>query len=292
VGTEVYINGQFFPEAEARISVFDHGLLYGDGVFEGIRAYGGRIFRLEQHLDRLWQSAERIGLELPLSRQEMTEAIKATLRRNQLHDGYVRLLVTRGVGDLGLDPRRCPNPSVIIITGMIRIFDQEIYEEGISLVLVDMRRSAHDGINPSVKSLNYLSSVVAKIQANQVGGSEGLMLNTDGYVAECTAENIFLVSNGGLLTPPPDAGILQGVTRQVVLECAQHLGIPAAERLFRAQELYEADECFITGTAAEVASVTSIDGRPIGHGVPGPVTARLRQAFREVIQREGLPIYD
>lgn len=292
MGTDVYINGQFLPKAEAKISVFDHGLLYGDGVFEGIRAYRGRVFRLEQHLDRLWDSADRISLDLPMSRQEMAEAIKTTLRHNQLHDAYVRLVVTRGRGDLGLDPRRCSNPSTIIITDRIEIFDQEDYEKGVSLVVVEMRRSAHNGINPSVKSLNYLSSIVAKIEANRAGGTEALMLNTDNYVAECTAENIFLVSSGGLVTPPPEAGILQGITRQVVLECAQHLGVPVSERLFDVQELYEADECFITGTAAEVAPVTQIDGRPIGDGGPGVLTTRLCHAFREVTQSEGVPVYD
>ncbi|MFQ6132287.1 MAG: branched-chain-amino-acid transaminase [Armatimonadota bacterium] len=292
MSADVYIDGQFHPKEEAKISVFDHGLLYGDGVFEGIRAYDGRIFRLEAHLDRLWDSADSIGLELPVSRREITEALKATLRHNGLRDAYVRLVVTRGIGDLGLDPRRCSEPSLIIITDAIQMFGRELYETGVALVLASMRRSARDGVNPSVKCLNYLGSIVAKIEANRAGATEALMLNTDDYVAECTAENIFFVKDGGLVTPPGDAGILRGVTRQVVLECAERLGLPAAERLFKPDELCNADECFITGTAAEVVPVATVDGQAIGDGVPGPVTDRLSRAFRQVTQSEGTPIYE
>ncbi len=288
----VYIDGRFVPAEEAAIPVFDHGLLYGDGVFEGIRAYDGRIFRLEQHLDRLYWSAERIGLAIPLGRPALTEAVRETLRRNDGRDAYVRLVVTRGRGDLGLDPRRCGKPSVIIITGGIEIFNPASTAQGIEIAPVRMRRCARDGLDPRVKSLNYLASIVAKVEANAMGAQEGLLLNGDGYVAECTAENIFMVRGGELVTPPEDAGILRGVTRDVVLECAVRLGLPSDERLFTVEELCEAEECFLTGTAAELVPVAKVGDFRLPDEVPGPVTRRLCEAFREVTQSEGVPIYD
>jgi branched-chain amino acid aminotransferase len=291
MGLVVYIDGQFVPKEEASISVFDHGLLYGDGVFEGIRAYSGRVFRLDEHLKRLYDSAKAIALTVPIPPEEMRERVCETLRRNQLTDAYIRLVATRGGGDLGLDPRKCAKPTVIIITDTIRLYPAEVYQNGIELVTLATRRSRPDALSPRVKSLNYLNSIIGKIEAIRQGYDEGIMLNDAGFVAECTGDNIFLVARGSLLTPPTHAGILRGVTRDAVLECAQELRIATEEALFTLFDVYSADECFLTGTAAEIVPVVKVDEREIGTGRPGTMTRQLQGAFKRLIQQEGMPIY-
>jgi len=285
-----WIDGTLYPKDEAKISVLDHGFLYGDGVFEGIRAYGGRVFRLDQHLDRLWAGARTLMLEIPLGRDELRQAVLATLRANGLRDAYIRLVVSRGVGDLGLDPRKCPRPSVIIITDTISLYPGELYEKGMEVVTVSTRKNIHQALNPNIKSLNYLNQILGRLEVNRMGAPEGIMLTHDGYVAEATADNVFIVAKGTLITPPPIAGILVGITRNAVLELAAREGVPAEERLFTLHTLYNADECFLTGTGAEVVPVVRVDGRPIGGGVPGQITLRLMKAFRELVQQEGAPI--
>jgi len=285
-----WIDGTLYPKDEAKISVLDHGFLYGDGVFEGIRAYGGRVFRLDQHLDRLWAGARTLMLEIPVGRDGLRQAVLATLRANGLRDAYIRLVVSRGVGDLGLDPRKCPRPSVIIITDTISLYPAELYEKGMEVVTVSTRKNIHQALNPNIKSLNYLNQILGRLEVNRVGAPEGIMLTHDGYVAEATADNVFIVAKGTLVTPPPIAGILVGITRNAVLELAGREGIPAEERLFTLHTLYNADECFLTGTGAEVVPVVRVDGRPIGGGVPGQITLRLMKAFRELVQQEGTPI--
>jgi len=285
-----WIDGTLYPKDEAKISVLDHGFLYGDGVFEGIRAYGGRVFRLDQHLDRLWAGARTLMLEIPVGRDGLRQAVLATLRANGLRDAYIRLVVSRGVGDLGLDPRKCPRPSVIIITDTISLYPAELYEKGMEVVTVSTRKNIHQALNPNIKSLNYLNQILGRLEVNRMGAPEGIMLTHDGYVAEATADNVFIVAKGTLVTPPPIAGILVGITRNAVLELAGREGIPAEERLFTLHTLYNADECFLTGTGAEVVPVVRVDGRPIGGGVPGQITLRLMKAFRELVQQEGTPI--
>ena len=285
-----WIDGTLYPKDEAKISVLDHGFLYGDGVFEGIRAYGGRVFRLDQHLDRLWAGARTLMLEIPLGRDELRQAVLATLRANGLRDAYIRLVVSRGVGDLGLDPRKCPRPSVIIITDTISLYPGELYEKGMEVVTVSTRKNIHQALNPNIKSLNYLNQILGRLEVNRMGAPEGIMLTHDGYVAEATADNVFSVAKGTLITPPPIAGILVGITRNAVLELAAREGVPAEEHLFTLHTLYNADECFLTGTGAEVVPVVRVDGRPIGGGVPGQITLRLMKAFRELVQQEGAPI--
>ncbi len=285
-----YIDGNLYPKDEAKVSVLDHGFLYGDGVFEGIRAYNGRVFRLEQHLDRLWQGAKTIMLQIPLSREELRKAVLWTLRENKLWDAYIRLVVTRGVGDLGLNPQKCPKPSVIIITDTISLYPQELYERGMEVVSVSTRKNRPDALNPNIKSLNYLNQILGRLEVNREGAPEGIMLNQDGYVAEATADNIFVVLKGVLVTPPAIAGILLGITRGTVLELAMKEGIPTEERLFSLHTLYNGDECFLTGTGAEVVPVVKVDGRTIGAGVPGEITRRIVKAFRELVQQEGTPI--
>lgn len=291
MGLVVYIDGEFVPKEEARVSVFDHGLLYGDGVFEGIRAYNGRVFRLEEHLKRLYNSAKAIALAMPFPPEVMAEKVCETLRRNQLSDAYIRLVVTRGVGDLGLDPRKCQRPSVIIITDSITLYPAEVYDNGIELVTLATRRIRGDALDPRIKSLNYLNSIIGKVEAVRQGYDEGIMLNDAGMVAECTGDNIFIVEKGSLLTPPAHAGILRGITRDAVLECARELGILAQETSLTQFDVYSADECFLTGTAAEIVPVVKVDDRPIGDGRPGAVTGQLRAAFKRLTQREGTPIY-
>lgn len=287
----VYINGQFVPAAEARISVFDHGLLYGDGVFEGIRAYNGRVFRLDAHLERLYDSAKALLLEIPLSVDEMRQAVLESLRRNQLSDGYIRLVVTRGCGDLGLDPRKCHGKAtVFIIADSIELYPEEFYERGLEVITVVTRRNLPEAINPAIKSLNYLNNVLAKIEVGQAGVLEGLMLNHEGYVAEATGDNIFIYSDERLVTPPPSVGILKGITRAAVIELAADLGIPVCEERFTRYVVYTAQECFLTGTAAEIIPVVVVDGRRIGEGVPGSVTKRLMERFRALTRSEGVPI--
>ena len=278
---KVWMNGKLYDRAEAKISVYDHGLLYGDGVFEGIRVYDGKIFRGEQHIDRLFNSAKAIALQIPLGREELMEAFLETLQVNKLKDAYIRVVVTRGVGTLGLDANKCHEPQVIIITDSIALYPQDYYEKGLELVTVSTVRTPHNVLSPKIKSLNYLNNILAKIEAQQAGVIEAIMLNKDGFVAECTGDNIFAVAKGRLVTPPPDAGILEGITRQVVMELAQKDGITVLEQQLTRFDFYVAQECFLTGTAAEIIPVVRIDSRQIGEGVPGPTTLRLLEMFRE-----------
>src|ERR1700745_1682070 len=246
--SKIYIDGQFYSEANAKVSVFDHGLLYGDGIFEGIRFYNGRVFRLEEHLARLWDSARSICLEIPMTRKEMSEALLETIRQNNLRDGYIRLVVTRGVGNLGLNPEQCKNPSVIIIVATIALYHEDFYRKGLSIVTVPTRRSNPASLNPAVKSLNYLNNVMARIEANLASADEALMLNDAGNVAECTADNVFIIKGGQIFTPPITAGALRGITRAVVFEIAAELGIKVMEAEITRHDVFIADECFLTGT--------------------------------------------
>jgi len=288
---KIYIDGVFYEQSEAKISVFDHGLLYGDGVFEGIRFYHDRVFRLDEHMNRLWDSAKAIALEMPISRSELIAATLETIRQNDLHDGYIRLLVTRGVGSLGLSPDSCRRPSVVIIAATISLYPESLYQKGLTMVTCATRRTAPAALSPRVKSLNYLNNVLAKIEAQQAGAAEGIMLNEQGYVAECTGDNIFVLKNGLLLTPPVNSGILEGVTRQVVFELAQKNGFPIREQDLTRYDIFVADECFLTGTAAEVIAAVQLDRRTIGTGQPGPVTLKLVEDFRGLTRSTGTPIY-
>jgi branched-chain amino acid aminotransferase len=288
--SRIYIDGKFYPEAEAKVSVFDHGLLYGDGVFEGIRFYDGRVFRLEEHLARLWDSARSICLEVPISVSEMTEALLETIRQNGLRDGYIRLLLTRGVGNLGLNPAQCKRPSVIIIAATIALYPAEMYEKGLTVVTCATRRTNPGALNPAVKSLNYLNNVMARIEANLAGADEALMLNDQGNVAECTADNVFIIKQGQIFTPPISAGALRGITRAVAFEIAAETGIKVSETDITRHDVFTADECFLTGTAAEVISVVKVDGRVIGNGKPGPISTRMIARFREITRETGTPI--
>jgi branched-chain amino acid aminotransferase len=289
---KIFLDGELVPQEEAKVSVFDHGLLYGDGVFEGIRAYDGRVFRLEQHLERLYRGAHTLMLDIPMSREEMARAVCATCRANEIRDGYIRLVVTRGIGDLGLDPRKCPRPTVFIIAAQITLYPEEFYQNGLQLITCSTRRVRPDTLDPSLKSLNYLNNILAKIETIQAGVPEGIMLSADGYVSECTGDNLFLVEGGKLITPPLHIGNLGGVTRAAIIELAQAQGMEVREELFRIHRLYNADELFLTGTAAEVIPAVVVDGRPIGNGKPGPITQSLRQRFRELTRSEGTPIYE
>jgi branched-chain amino acid aminotransferase len=288
---KIYIDGEFFEKEQAKVSVFDHGLLYGDGIFEGIRFYAGRVFRLDEHLRRLEASARAIALTLPISLPEIKEAVLETIRRNELRDGYVRLVVTRGCGDLGLSPLLCPKATIFIIAATIKLYPPEKYENGLEVVTCSTRRISHGALSPMVKSLNYLNNVMAKFEALKAGAGEGLMLNEQGYVAECTGDNIFLVRDGALTTPPISAGALAGVTRHVVIELAAAAGIPFSEPQMTRYDVYTADECFLTGTAAEVIPVVRVDHRPIGDGRPGKITRQLLDAFHQLTQTTGTPIY-
>jgi branched-chain amino acid aminotransferase len=287
----VYIDGEFLPQAAAKISVFDHGLLYGDGVFEGIRSYQGRVFKLDEHLQRLYDSARAIMLEIPISIEEIKAGVLETLRRNNLYDAYIRLIVTRGVGDLGLDPDKCPTPTIIIITDKITLYPQEFYEDGLEIATVSTRRNYAEALNPRIKSLNYLNNILAKIEGKQAGVIEALMLNAEGYVVECTGDNIFFVKDNVIVTPPTHIGILEGVTRNAVIDLARELGLTVEERVFTRHDLYIADECFLTGTAAEVIPVVKIDRRVIGGGRPGIVTQKLIEEFRRATSVWGTLIY-
>lgn len=287
---KIYIDGKFYSEAEARISVFDHGLLYGDGIFEGIRFYSGRVFRLTEHLDRLWDSARSICLQIPITKKEMTEAVLETIRQNHLCDGYIRLLVTRGIGNLGLNPEQCKTPSVIIIAAAIALYSENLYRKGLTVVTCVTRRCNPAALNPAVKSLNYLNNVMARIEANLAGADEALMLNDAGNVAECTADNVFIVKRGQIVTPPVTAGALRGITRSVVFEIAGELGIKSLKADITRHDVFVADECFLTGTAAEIAPVVKVDGRSIGNGKPGPITTRVMARFREMTGQTGTPI--
>jgi branched-chain amino acid aminotransferase len=286
----VYVDGRYVPKDEAKVSVFDHGFLYGDGVFEGIRAYGGRIFRLEAHIDRLFASAQAILLEIPMDRRAMADVVLETCGRNRIRDGYVRLVVSRGVGDLGLDPRKCGRASVICIADSIALYPEEMYERGMRIGTVATRRTGVENLNPRIKSLNYLNNILAKLEGNLAGYAEVLMLNQDGFVVECTADNIFILRGQRLLTPPPWLGILEGVTRATIMELGRRMGLEVREETFTRLDVWTADECFITGTGAEVVPVVECDGRRIGDGRPGQVTRELIRRYRELAAVEGTPI--
>ncbi|MDX2039004.1 MAG: branched-chain-amino-acid transaminase [Isosphaeraceae bacterium] len=280
---KVYIGGKLYDKADAKISVYDHGLLYGDGVFEGIRSYSGRVFRLEAHVDRLYDSAKAIHLIIPMTKAEMAQAVIDTLAANSLTDAYIRLVVTRGAGSLGLDPRRTTDPQVIIITDSISLYPAELYEHGLKIVTAGTMRNHPSALNPRIKSLNYLNSILAKIEGTNAGCLEALMLNHKGEVAECTGDNIFIVRKGVVHTPSIDAGILEGITREAVIEIARAAGLEVVERTMDRHDIYTADECFLTGTAAEVIPVVELDARPIGEGVPGPITVDLRNRFHAMV---------
>lgn len=286
----IFMNGKLVPESEAFISVFDHGYLYGDGVFEGIRAYNGRVFKLGEHVKRLYESAHSIMLPIQYSEQEMIKAVVDTVNANELNDAYIRLVVSRGVGDLGMDPRKCKESQVVIIADKILLYPEELYCEGLTVVTVATRRNIADALDPKIKSLNYLNNIHAKIEANRAGVLEALMMNNQGFICEGTGDNIFIYRKGRLITPPVYLGILEGITREVVLELAVKEGIQVAEEPFTRHDLYIADECFLTGTAAEVIPVIEVDMRKIGSGKPGPITSRMMEQFREMTQIEGIPL--
>ena len=284
MGLKIYINGQIVPQEDAKISVFDHGLLYGDGVFEGIRAYNGKMFTLDEHLDRLYDSATAISLKIPITKAEIAEAIKQTMKANNLTDSYIRLVVTRGVGKLGLDPNKCATPQIIIITDTIELYSKALYERGLDIVTVTTIRNHFSALDPKIKSLNYLNNILAKVESIQAGAGEALMLNKDGYVAECAGDNVFIFKNNILRTPPSSAGILVGITRNVVMKLATEMGVQVREELMTRYDLYIADECFLTGTAAEIIPVVKIDGRTIGTGKPGKLTLDLLKRYRDLTQ--------
>jgi len=287
---KIYLDGKFVDAADAKVSVFDHGLLYGDGVFEGIRLYGGNIFRLEEHLERLEYSAKALMLPLPLNRAELSEATCETCRQNGLTDAYIRLVVTRGVGDLGLAPWLCPKPSMFIIASKISLYPQEHYDNGLAIVTVPTRRIGPAALPPTIKSLNYLNNILAKIEARQFGALEAIMLNEQGYVAECTADNVFIVHKGEIITPSASQGALKGITRGAVLDIAKELGMPARESDMTRYDIWCADECFLTGSGAEVIPAVKLDGRVIGDGKPGPITKRVLAAFRQRVLVDGTRI--
>ncbi len=289
---KIYIDGKYCGEKNAKISVFDHGLLYGDGIFEGIRAYNGRVFKLKEHIDRLFCSAKSILLNVPLPHAEIMRAVVETCRENGIRDGYIRLLVTRGAGTLGLNPNRCKDPSVIIIADKIQLYPPELYEKGMDIVTVATTRNLHSALNPAIKSLNYLNNVLAKIEANNAGCEEAVMLNAEGFVAECTGDNIFIVRAGQLLTPPLSAGALYGITRGVVMDLAREEGVTVQEPSLTRHDLFNADECFLTGTGAELIPIVKIDGRVIGTGLPGPLTRKLVDKYRALTKSSGEPIYE
>jgi branched-chain amino acid aminotransferase len=283
--SKVWINGKLFDKSEATVSVFDHGFLYGDGVFEGIRVYTGRVFRLHEHIERLYESARHILLEIPLNREQMSQAVLDTVKANAKHDGYIRLVITRGPGTLGLDPHKCSHPQVIIIVDDITMYPAESYEKGLRVVTASIIRNHPNALNPRIKSLNYLNNILAKIEADRAGCQEAIMLNHVGEVAECTADNIFLVKHGNLRTPHLAAGILEGVTRNLVIELARAAKIPVQEMALTRHDVLSADECFLTGTGAEIAPIVECDGRIIGNGKPGPITRQLRERFHQVVRQ-------
>jgi branched-chain amino acid aminotransferase len=292
---QVCLNGKWYPKSEAKISVFDHGLLYGDGVFEGIRSYDGLIFKLEEHLTRLWESAHTLMLKIPITKKEMEQAIVETLRRNRLLNAYIRVVVTRGVGDLGLDPSLCKTPTVFIITDKIVLYPKSLYQKGLEIITVPTVRNLPEAVNPSIKSLNYLNNILAKIEAKNSGCREALMLNHQGYVAECTGDNIFMVKSHNafrgephVMTPPVYLGALKGITRGAIIEIAQSKKMHFEERILTRHDLYNADEVFLTGTAAEVIPVVKIDARPIGSGKPGKITGIFLKAFHALTKKDGL----
>jgi len=286
-----YVNGTFVPKEEAKVSVYDHGYLYGDGIFEGMRAYEGRIFRLEQHLDRLFESARYLMLEIPLSRDELRAAILETVRRCGLRDAYIRPVISRGVGDLGLDPRKCRRATVVIIVDTIQLYPKEAYDRGLRAITATTRKVRPDALSPQAKTLNYLNNIMARLEANQAGVEEAIMLTADGYVCECSADNLFIVRAGAVWTPPAYLGILKGITRGAIIELAAKIGVPLAEQVFTLHDVYTADECFLSGTGAELGPVVEVDARPIGTGRPGPLSARFLRAFRELVRTDGTLVY-
>ena len=290
----VYINGKYYPKSQAKISVYDHGLLYGDGVFEGIRAYDGVVFKLKEHIDRLYNSAHVIMLEIPLTKEEMINAVLETLRKNNLRDAYIRLIVTRGVGDLGLDPRKCEKPTVIIITDAIRLHSKEAKEKGLRTLIVWVKRDPVDATSHEVKSLNYMNSILGKIEANIAGFDEAICLDKNGHVSEGVAENIFIVKDEKLITPPTATGALVGITRNVIIKIAEKLGYKVIETNITPTDLFTANEAFFTGTAAEVVPIVEVNKRKIGDGKPGPITKRLMQEFEKIVRdpKEGVPVYE
>ena len=289
----VYIDGEYYPRSQAKISVYDHGLLYGDGVFEGIRAYDGIVFKLKEHIDRLYRSARAIMLQIPITKEEMIKIVLETLRKNQLKDAYIRLIVTRGVGDLGLDPRKCQKPTIIVITDALTLHKSEAKEKGITAMITWVKRDPVDATSHEIKSLNYLNSILAKIEANIFGVDEAICLDKNGYVCEGAAENIFIVKNGRIYMPPSSTGALPGITAQTVKELAESLGYEVIEKNITPYELFTADEVFFTGTAAEIIPVREINKRQIGDGKPGPITRRLMEEFSKLVQdpKHGVPIY-
>jgi len=290
MGLLICLDGKLVPEEKAVVSVFDHGLLYGDGVFEGIRAYNGRVFRLEEHIRRLYRSAKTILLQISITPEEMTRKILETLKVNNLRDAYIRVVVTRGKGDLGLDPRKCPRPTYFIITNKIQLYPEELCRKGMAIITVPTRRNGVEMLSPAVKSLNYLNNIMAKIEGNNAGVSEALMLNEEGLALECTGDNIFLVRGRELVTPPLYLGILEGITRDVVMGLASKAGLVSRELPFTRHDLFNADEVFLTGTAAEIVPITKIDGRSIADGKPGSYTGKLISLFRRLTKSEGTPI--
>jgi len=288
---KIFIDGKYYGERDAKVSVFDHGLLYGDGIFEGIRIYHGRVFKLKEHIERLFYSAKALLLTIPMTPEELIRATIETCRKNRLRDGYIRLVVTRGVGNLGLNPNHCKRASVIIIADKIKLYPQEYYEKGLQIVTVPTTRNLHSALNPAIKSLNYLNNILAKIEANNAGCEEAIMLNAAGFVAECTGDNVFIVKNGALQTPPLSAGALYGITRGTVMDLAREAGLAVTEPNLTRYDLFNADECFITGTAAEIVPVVKIDGRIIGDGRPGPLTRMLEDRYHALTKVSGEPIY-
>jgi len=288
MGQKVYINGEYFDKKDAKISVFDHGLLYGDGVFEGIRSYKRLVFKLKEHIDRLYESAHGIMLKINISKDEMTKAVIDTLKLNELDDAYIRLITTRGIGDLGLDPRKCKDASIIIITDKIQLYPEKLYKEGLKLITVPTPRNIPEALNPQIKSMNYLNNILAKIEAINVGYEEALMFTASGYVAECTGDNIFVVKGNSLITPPAYLGILKGITRSAVMDIGKKIGLDVKEEVLTRHNLYTSDECFLTGTAAEIVPVISIEKRVIGTGRPGKITLRLMKEFRELTKKDGI----
>ncbi|MBA4119360.1 MAG: branched-chain-amino-acid transaminase [Isosphaera sp.] len=285
----IYVNGRMLPKSQAMVSVFDHGLLYGDGVFEGIRVYKGKVFKCGQHMERLWRSAEALRLSVPISRDEMVQVMRDCITANGLVDGYIRLLVTRGAGTLGLDPRKCPVAGVVCIADQIALYPKELYDKGMKIIVAGRPRTPIECLDPRIKSLNYLNNILAKVEAIDEGCHEAIMLNTDGYVSECTGDNIFVIRDGHVYTPPTEAGILEGITRRFVIDlCAEH-GVPCTMRMMRPEEVKSANEVFLTGSAAEIIAVTQIDDIRIGSGAEGPVTRRLREAFRAVVTSDEVP---
>ncbi len=288
---KIYLNGQFVEKEQAVVSVFDHGVLYGDGVFEGIRAYNGRVFRCKEHIDRLYDSARAIALEIGMTKDEMEDALLKTLEVNNLDDAYIRLVVTRGVGDLGLDPANCAKPTVFIIADKISLYPDSLYENGLEVITVSTRRNCPDTLSPNIKSLNYLNNILAKMEAKRAGVLEAIMLNKEGYVVECSGDNIFIVKNGVVITPPASAGALKGVTRNASIELIKNkLNIELKEELISTYDLYTADECFLTGTAAESIPVVKVDGRTIGDGKPGTIFKKLLVEFKALTRSTGTPI--